>query len=47
MRDHSGIRFTGKDGVSVHLFFIDLANIDYSIGLLLDSIKKNKESSME
>ncbi len=47
MRDQNRIQFTSNDGVIVHLFFVDLANVDNSIGLLLSKIKTQTSNISE
>lgn len=38
LRDHSDISFSSRDGVNVHLFFVDVANIASSMETLRDKL---------
>ena len=38
MKDHSDISFKSNDGVNVRLFFVDVANIESSLGELREKL---------
>lgn len=38
LRDHKDISFSSRDGVNVHLFFVDVANITKSMEILRDKL---------
>ena len=46
MRNHSDIKFRSYDGVHVRLFFVDLANIESSLGDLREKLIQEEEFSL-